>query len=102
MFKAKASVLSMYFPQRQWVFSTEIRGLTYSHRTPNLTGDGHAMAWTAGAVMAGVEASDVREVRALTGIPSMATATPTIHGTRAQWLMPTARRSLGLTETATS
>jgi hypothetical protein len=47
----------MYFPQREWVFSTEIRGLTYSHRTPNLTGDGHAMLWKAGAVMAGVEAS---------------------------------------------
>ena len=56
-FKGKASVLSMYFPQRQWIFSTEIRGLTYSHRTPNLTGDGHAMAWKAGALLAGVEAS---------------------------------------------
>lgn len=57
IFKSKASVLAMYFPQRQWIFSTEIRGLTYSHRTPNLTGDGHAMLWQAGAVMAGVEAS---------------------------------------------
>ncbi|HLB28241.1 MAG TPA: FAD-binding protein [Dehalococcoidales bacterium] len=57
IFKGKASVLGMYFPQRQWIFSTEIRGLTYSHRTPNLTGDGHAMLWQAGAVMAGVEAS---------------------------------------------
>ena len=57
VFRGKASVLSMYFPQRQWIFSTEIRGLTYSHRTPNLTGDGHAMLWKAGAVMTGVEAS---------------------------------------------
>ncbi len=57
VFSAKASVLCMYFPQREWIFSTELRGLTYSHRTPNLTGDGHAMAWKAGAVMAGVEAS---------------------------------------------
>jgi succinate dehydrogenase/fumarate reductase flavoprotein subunit len=57
VFQGKASVLSMYFPQRQWIFSSEIRGLTYSHRTPNLTGDGHAIAWKAGAVMAGVEAS---------------------------------------------
>jgi succinate dehydrogenase/fumarate reductase flavoprotein subunit len=57
IFKAKASVLCMYFPQREWIFSTELRGLTYSHRTPNLTGDGHAMAWKAGALMAGVEAS---------------------------------------------
>ena len=47
----------MYFPQRQWIFSTEIRGLTYSHRTPNLTGDGHAMMWKAGAVIAGAESS---------------------------------------------
>ena len=57
VFKGKASVLAMYFPQREWIFSTEIRGLTYSHRTPNLTGDGHAMAWKAGAEMAGVESS---------------------------------------------
>ncbi len=57
VFKGKASVLCMYFPQRQWIFSTEIRGLTYSHRTPNLTGDGHAIAWRSGALMAGVEAS---------------------------------------------
>jgi succinate dehydrogenase/fumarate reductase flavoprotein subunit len=57
VFNGKASVLSMYFPQREWIFSTELRGLTYSHRTPNLTGDGHAMAWKAGAVMAGVESS---------------------------------------------
>jgi succinate dehydrogenase/fumarate reductase flavoprotein subunit len=57
VFRGKASILCMYFPQREWIFSTEIRGLTYSHRTPNLTGDGHAMAWKAGAAMAGVEAS---------------------------------------------
>ena len=57
VFKGKASVLCMYMPQREWIFSTEIRGLTYAHRTPNLTGDGHAMTWKAGAVMAGVESS---------------------------------------------
>jgi succinate dehydrogenase/fumarate reductase flavoprotein subunit len=57
IFKGKASVISMYFPQRQWIFSTELRGLTYSHRTPNLTGDGHAMLWRAGAVIAGAESS---------------------------------------------
>jgi succinate dehydrogenase/fumarate reductase flavoprotein subunit len=57
LFRAKASVLCMYFPQRQWIFSSELRGLTYSHRTPNLTGDGHAMVWKAGALMAGVESS---------------------------------------------
>ncbi len=57
IFKGKASVICMYMPQRQWIFSTEIRGLTYSHRPPNLTGDGHAMTWRAGAVMAGAESS---------------------------------------------
>ena len=57
VFKGKASVISMYFPQRQWIFSTEIRGLTYSHRTPNLTGDGHSLAWKAGVTLAGVESS---------------------------------------------
>ncbi|MFC2004612.1 FAD-dependent oxidoreductase [Chloroflexota bacterium] len=57
IFHSKASLLCMFFPQREWIFSTELRGLTFSHRTPNLTGDGHAMTWTAGAMMAGVEAS---------------------------------------------
>ena len=57
IFKGKASVICMYMPQRQWIFSTEIRGLTFSHRTPNLTGDGHAMVWKAGGAMAGAESS---------------------------------------------
>lgn len=57
VFKGKASVLCMFQPQREWIFSTELRGLTYSWRTPNLTGDGHAMAWRAGAEFAGMEAS---------------------------------------------
>ena len=57
VFKGKASVLSMFQPQREWIFSTELRGLTFSWRTPNLTGDGHAMAWLAGAEFAGMEAS---------------------------------------------
>ena len=57
IFRGKASVLCMFLPQRQWIFSTELKGLVTSHRPPNSTGDGHAMAWRAGAEFAGLERS---------------------------------------------
>jgi len=57
LFKGKASVLCMFLPQRQWIFSTELKGLYTTHRPHTSTGDGHAMAWRAGAVFAGVERS---------------------------------------------
>jgi succinate dehydrogenase/fumarate reductase flavoprotein subunit len=56
-FKSKASVLCMFLPQRNWVFSTELKGLYTTHRPHSATGDGHAMAWKAGAEFAGVEGS---------------------------------------------
>ncbi|MFC2011584.1 FAD-dependent oxidoreductase [Chloroflexota bacterium] len=57
IFKGKASVLAMFFPQRQYVFSTELKGLYSTHRPCTDSGDGHAMAWKAGAEFAGVEES---------------------------------------------
>jgi succinate dehydrogenase/fumarate reductase flavoprotein subunit len=57
VFKSKASVLCMFLPQRNWIFSTELKGLYTSHRPHTSTGDGHAMAWKAGAEFAGMEGS---------------------------------------------
>jgi len=57
VFKGKAVILAMFLPQRQWIFSTELKGLTTSHRPPNASGDGHAMAWLAGARFTAVERS---------------------------------------------
>jgi succinate dehydrogenase/fumarate reductase flavoprotein subunit len=55
IFKGKASVLCMFYPQRQWIFSSELKGLYSTHRPPTDSGDGHAMAWRAGALFAQVE-----------------------------------------------
>ncbi|MFC2014966.1 FAD-dependent oxidoreductase [Chloroflexota bacterium] len=57
IFKGKASILSMFLPQRQWIFSTELKGLVTTHRPGTASGDGHAMAWKAGAEFAQVEHS---------------------------------------------
>ena len=57
IFKGKASILCMFLCQRQYIFSTELKGLYTTHRPPNTTGDGHAMAWRAGAELAGAEQS---------------------------------------------
>jgi len=53
IFKGKASVLSMSIPERVWVFSSEQMGT--SSRPPTNTGDGHVMAWRAGAELAMME-----------------------------------------------
>ena len=57
IFKGKATVLCMSQPRRTWIFSTELRGLTTNGPLPALSGDGHAMAWRAGAEFAGSEHS---------------------------------------------
>ncbi|HSW58488.1 MAG TPA: FAD-binding protein, partial [Dehalococcoidales bacterium] len=57
LLKGKAVVLSMFLPQRTWIFTTEIKGLYTTHRPHSASGDGHAMAWRAGAVFAGMEGS---------------------------------------------
>jgi succinate dehydrogenase/fumarate reductase flavoprotein subunit len=57
VFKAKASILSMAQPKGIWIFSTELAGGGISHDDPNCVGDGHAMAWNAGAELAMMEGS---------------------------------------------
>ena len=57
IFKARATILSMFLPQRQFIFSTELKGLASTHRPSTASGDGHAMAWRAGAEFAQVEHS---------------------------------------------
>ncbi len=46
---AKATVLATADASRLWVFSTELSGAASAHLDPNNAGDGHAMAWRAGA-----------------------------------------------------
>jgi succinate dehydrogenase/fumarate reductase flavoprotein subunit len=55
VFQGKGSVLAMFYPQRQWIFSSELKGLYATHRPCTDSGDGHAMAWKAGAQFAQVE-----------------------------------------------
>ena len=57
VFKAKATMLCMSNVHRLWVFSTELRGNAVSLYDPNCVGDGHAMAWTAGATFTMMEKS---------------------------------------------
>jgi len=48
VFKAKATIDCLSRHQRNWCFSSELIGLS-SFRPPTIVGDGHAMAWRAGA-----------------------------------------------------
>ncbi|MBW1823822.1 MAG: FAD-binding protein [Deltaproteobacteria bacterium] len=49
-FKAKATVLALSRPERLWISSTELIGVSGSQFYPFINaGDGHAMAWRAGA-----------------------------------------------------
>jgi succinate dehydrogenase/fumarate reductase flavoprotein subunit len=56
IFKARATILAMGIPARNWVFSTEWRGLS-SFKPVVLAGNGHAMAWRAGAELTLMERS---------------------------------------------
>ena len=49
IFKGKATVMCLCRPERQWVFSTELSGFGHVFHNPANVGDGHAMAWRAGA-----------------------------------------------------
>ena len=55
--RAKATVLALAHPRREWVFSTELIGGAATFADLNIAGDGHAMAWDAGAVFSGMEGS---------------------------------------------
>jgi len=56
VFKAKATVLCLSRPQRIWDFSSELTGLS-SLRPHTCIGNGHAMAWRAGAELTQMEKS---------------------------------------------
>ncbi len=56
-FKGKASILCMAHPRRTWIFSTELAGFVTDTGPSNQSGDGNAMAWLAGAELAGAEQS---------------------------------------------
>jgi len=57
IFKAQATVLSTAQPVGLWIFSTELKGLASRFSDPNCSGDGHAMAWQAGAEFTLMEGS---------------------------------------------
>ncbi len=54
--KAGAVINCLSRHQRNWAFSTELRGIS-SFRPPQIVGDGHAMAWRAGAEFTMMEKS---------------------------------------------
>jgi succinate dehydrogenase/fumarate reductase flavoprotein subunit len=68
VFQAKAAVLSMATPERIWIFSTEWTGLVGRDGPPTNAGDGHAMAWRAGAEFTMMENSSHEEWGGSTGI----------------------------------
>lgn len=53
VFNAKATVLAMALPQREHIFTSELAGMRTSEAEApgNMTGDGHAMAYRAGALL---------------------------------------------------
>ncbi|MFC1639477.1 FAD-dependent oxidoreductase [Gemmatimonadota bacterium] len=56
VFQTKATILCTSRPSRLWLFSTDQPG-TSEFRPPQCNGDGHAMAWNAGAEFAMMEKS---------------------------------------------
>ena len=54
--QAQATVLCMSRPSRLWLFSTELPGVS-EFRPPQCCGDGHSMAWRAGAEFTMMEKS---------------------------------------------
>ena len=59
IFKSKATVLATAHPSHLWVYSTELVGSQGEHSDPNCVGDGHAMAWKAGAEFTLMECSTI-------------------------------------------
>ena len=55
VFAAKATILALAHPRREWVFSTELNGGAATFADINIVGDGHAMGWNAGAEYALME-----------------------------------------------
>ncbi len=68
VYKAKAVVLCVATPERLWIFSTEMAGLVGRDGPPNNAGNGHAMAFRAGAEFIRMESSTHEEWGGATGI----------------------------------
>ena len=56
IFRAKSLILAMSRPNRMWLFSLDMPGIS-EFRPPQCTGDGHAMAWEAGVEFTMMEKS---------------------------------------------
>ena len=70
--EAKATVLCMSRPSRLWLFSAELPGIS-EFRPPQCNGDGHAMAWRAGAEFTMMEKSVQAEWSGTRSFPPYAT-----------------------------
>ncbi|RLC71277.1 MAG: hypothetical protein DRI26_05485 [Chloroflexi bacterium] len=75
IFKAKAVIDCLSRHQRNWIFSTELRGIS-SFRPPQITGDGHAMAWRAGAEFTMMEKSVPSSIASGYAYPPYGTGNP--------------------------
>jgi succinate dehydrogenase/fumarate reductase flavoprotein subunit len=71
VFAGRASVLSMATPERLWIFSSEYTGLVGRDGPPANAGNGHAMAWRAGAEFTMMERSTLEEWGGSTGIGAL-------------------------------
>ena len=75
-FKAKATILCMSRPQRIWQFSTELSGSS-TLRPQTCIGNGHAMAWRAGAAFTQMERSSrMRMYASAVNFPQYGTGNP--------------------------
>lgn len=72
VFKAKAVILCTSRPTRLWLFSPELPGIS-EFRPFQCTGDGHAMAWRAGAEFTMMEKSIKAEWSGLRSFPPYST-----------------------------
>jgi succinate dehydrogenase/fumarate reductase flavoprotein subunit len=61
IFKAKATILATAGSGGVWLMDTEVGGLCYM-QSRNKTGDGHVMAWKAGAVITQLEATSLHSI----------------------------------------
>jgi succinate dehydrogenase/fumarate reductase flavoprotein subunit len=75
IFKARAVIDCLSRHQRNWIFSSELRGMT-SFRPPQIVGDGHAMAWRAGAEFTMMEKSIPSPVGSGSAYPPYGTGNP--------------------------
>jgi len=69
---AKATILCMSRPSRLWLFSPELPGIS-EFRPPQCNGDGHSMAWRAGAEFTMMEKSVQAEWSGTRSFPPYAT-----------------------------